>query len=347
MSNLRIAGIIIGILGLLATFLIYRGPKWKRANFILFSLFNLCLIASGINPNLVNILRDMLSLQQYQYGRLLALLIVSAIFLLFYSFNTKSKLESLRIQVDKLIRSLGTADFEEKNKVEEKIRPITIVIPAYNEADNLEELLPRMPKQIEGLDVGVIVVDDGSQDNTSEIVEDYGYYSIHNKINRGQGAASRLGYDVLQKYDVQVGVTMDADNQHMPEDIERLVKPILENTYDFVIGSRVLGEQEHIIWFRNLGIKIFSWILNVATGLRITDCSSGFKAFNVSRLKLLNLTEDQFQSAEVLIEAIRKGLSVGEVPIRVNRRRHGKSKKGRDWSYGLSFAKSIVKAWWK
>ena len=151
----------------------------------------------------------------------------------------------------------------------------------------------------------------------------------------------------MQKYDVPIGVTMDADNQHKPEDIEPMVKPILENKCDLVIGSRVLGEQEHVIWLRNLGIKIFSWIINFATGLRITDCSSGFKAFNVTRSRLLNLTEDQFQSAEVLIEARRKGLSVGEVPIKVSRRRHGKSKKGRDWNYGLSFAKTIMKVWWK
>ena len=85
MSGLRIAGLIIGLIGLISTFLIYRGPKWKRLNFIFFSLVNISLIAITINPNVVNFLRDLLALQQYQYGRILALLIASNIVLMFIS----------------------------------------------------------------------------------------------------------------------------------------------------------------------------------------------------------------------------------------------------------------------
>ncbi|MBW1796397.1 MAG: DUF2304 domain-containing protein [Deltaproteobacteria bacterium] len=95
MSNLRIVGLVIGVIGLLSTFLIYRGPKWKRSNFVLFSLFSLGLIIITINPDVVNFLRDALSLQEYQYGRLIALLIISNIFLLFFSFYIKSKLENI------------------------------------------------------------------------------------------------------------------------------------------------------------------------------------------------------------------------------------------------------------
>ena len=347
MSNLRIAGIILGILGLIATLIMYRGPKWKRLNFTLFSFINICLVAISVNPNLFNLVRDMLALQEYQYGRLLALLIVSTLFLLFYSFNTKSKLESVRIQLDKLIRSLGTAEFDEESYILEKIKSIMIVIPAYNEAQNLNELLSLIPKQINGKDVGVLVVDDGSEDNTVEVVCKNGYLIVSNRINRGQGAASRLGYDILIKYNVPFGVTMDADNQHRPEDIEKLVKSILENKYDLVIGSRILGGHEKVSWIRSIGITILSWIINLITGLRVTDCSSGFKAFNVKRLKNLKLTEDQFQSSEVLIEASKKGLRIGEVPITINRRKYGQSRKGTDWIYGFNFAKTILKTWWR
>ena len=86
MSGLRIVGLIIGIIGLIATFLFYRGPKWNRINFVFFSLFNIALIAVTINPNVVNFLRDLLSLQEYQYGRILALLIISNLILSFFSF---------------------------------------------------------------------------------------------------------------------------------------------------------------------------------------------------------------------------------------------------------------------
>ena len=80
------------------------------------------------------------------------------------------------------------------------------------------------------MEVGVIVVDDGSSDDTSKVVEEMGHLCIRNIICRGQGAASRLGYDVLIANDVQIGVTMDADNQHQPEDIEPLILPILEDS---------------------------------------------------------------------------------------------------------------------
>jgi hypothetical protein len=347
MSNLRIAGIIVGMLGLLVTFLMYRGPKWKKGNFILFSLFNLSLVVACVNPNLVNFLRDLLSLQEYQYSRLFTLLIISIIFLLFYAFNTKTRLENLRIQMDKLIRNLGTTDFESKNEVKDRMKPIMIVIPAYDEAENLKELLPKIPKDINAQEVGVLVVDDGSRDATANVVYNHGYLCVSNRINRGQGAASRLGYDILLKYNVEIGVTMDADNQHMPEDIEKLIRPILENKYDLVIGSRILGGHEKVNWLRNVGITVLSWIVNLVTGLRVTDCSSGFKAFNVRKLIDLDLTEDQFQSSEVLIEASKNGLQIGEVPIRVRLRKHGQSKKGTDWNYGLSFAKTIIKTWWR
>lgn len=347
MSNLRLFGCIIGIIGLFATFLFYRGPKWKRSNFVFFSLFNLALIVITVNPDSVNFLRDLLSLQASQHGRLIALLILSNIFLLFFVFYTKSKVENHRIQFDELIRNLGIGYLENNDEIIDKIKPIMVVIPAYNEAENLNELLSRMPDQIGGTHVGVLVVDDGSKDDTVQVTQKYHHMVVSNRINRGQGAASRLGYDILKKYNVSVGITMDADNQHRPEDLEKLVGPILDDTLDLVIGSRILGDQEKVSRFRNIGILLFSKIINYITGMKITDCSSGYKAFNIQKIKDLQLTEDQFQAAEVLIEARKKGLRIGEVPITITRRKHGCSKKGTDWSYGFYFTKTILKTWWR
>jgi len=347
MSNLRIAGMIVGVVGLIFTFLMFRGPKWKRWNFVSYSVMNLALILVCINPNVVNFARDVLSLRQNQHGRILALLIMSNLFLLFFSFYNRTKIDTLRFQMDKLTRNLSTGDLEKEVEVHGEIKPIMIVIPAYNEAKNLESLLPRLPGQIRGLRVGVLVVNDGSEDETVQVVHRFGHLAISNKINRGQGAASRIGYDVLTKHGAAIGVTMDADNQHRPEDLEIMVTPILEGRYDLVIGSRVLGQQERESWARHMGVGFFSWIITAVTGVRITDCSSGFKAFRIESLKKLNLTEDQFQSAEVLIEARKKGLEICEVPIAINRREHGVSKKGRDWSYGFNFTKTIIKAWWR
>jgi hypothetical protein len=126
-----------------------------------------------------------------------------------------------------------------------------------------------------------------------------------------------------------------------------MIEPILSGVCDLVIGSRVLGTHEKVNWFRNTGILLFSKIISVITGKTFTDSSSGFKAFNVERLKDIRLTENQFQSAEVLIESCKKGLKIGEVPIVINRRTHGKSKKGKDLMYGFNFAKTILKTWWR
>ncbi len=347
MSSLRLFGIIVGVIGLLATFLVYRGPKWKRVNFTVFSIINICLIAISANPNFINFTRDILSLQQYQYGRLLALLIISSLFLLFYSFNTKSKLESLRIQMDKLVRNLGVTYFEERVKLKDNIKPIMVLLPAYNEAENLKELLTRLPGQICGIETGVLVVDDGSDDETFLVSSNAGVSVVKNPINRGGGAALRLGYDLLQKGGCQICVTMDADGQHQPEEIEKLVYPIKNDVYEFVIGSRILGQSEKGSLFRLTGVYLFGWIISLLLGKKITDPSSGFRAFKMETIGPVSLYEDQYHTSELIIKAAKNGKRIGEVPITILKRRHGKSKKGSDWKYGLNFAKAIVKAWWK
>ena len=140
---------------------------------------------------------------------------------------------------------------------------------------------------------------------------------------------------------------MDADNQHLPEEIEKLVAPVLNDEYDLVIGSRILGESHESSMMRSTGIHLFTRAINVITGLRLTDCSSGFRAFNVQKMSSLNLREDQFQTAEVIVEAVKKGLRIAEVPITIVKRNYGSSKKGRDIKYGLFFAKTILKSWWR
>jgi glycosyltransferase involved in cell wall biosynthesis len=305
------------------------------------------IIAISANPNIVNIARDILALERYQYGRILALLIISITFLVFFSLYSYFKVDALKLHFDKLIRNLCVNDFKEQQYESNFIKPIMVVIPAYNEESNLIELLPKIPNNIYDMDVGVLVVDDGSEDNTVQIVKELGHHVISNKINRGQGAASRIGYDVLTKFNAQIGVTMDADNQHRPEDLKTMIAPIIEQRCDLVIGSRILGDHVKDSHLRNMGINFFSWIISLVMGARVTDSSSGFKAFNVSKMKSLQFTEDQFQSAEVLIEARKKGLRICEVPITITHRKHGISKKGRDLSYGLNFAKTIIKAWWR
>jgi len=346
-SNLRLIGLIVGIIGLIITFFFYRGPKWKKTNFVISALFNILLIAVCLNPNLLNSLRDFFALKEAERGRILALLIVSNIFLFFFTLYIKSKLDDSRHQFDLLVRSLGLEDIETSHDINTKIKPIMVIIPALNEAENLKCLLDNIPDKVMDYDVGVIVIDDGSDDDTYGVALESGHLVARNRINRGQGAASRLGYDILKKYGVKIGVTMDADNQHLPSDIEKLVVPILNGKYDFIVGSRILGEQHGGSFIRSTGVHVFSRIINIATGLKLTDCSSGFKAFNMDKMAEIDLREEQFQAAEVLVKVSKKGLRISEVPISVMSRRFGHSKKGTNVMYGMSFFKTILKYWWR
>jgi len=343
-SSLRFVGLISGLIGLIATFVFYRGPKWKRFYFIFFSFFNLSLIAIAINPNVVNFLRDLLSLEKYQYGRILALLIMSIIFLMFFSLYSVSKVENFRLQFDQLVRTLGLGNLEIAS---ENVKPIMVVIPAYNEAENLKVLIPKIPQKIRDIEVGVLVVDDGSDDQTIQIVQECRHLVVSNLINRGGGAALRLGYDILKNANGKICVTMDADGQHRPEDIEKLVSPIIDNQYDVVIGSRILGNREKDNPIRAAGVYFFGVIISSILGKKITDPSSGFRAFKIDKMKSINLYEDQYHTSELVIEAVKKDLNVGEVPVSILKRKYGKSKKGRDLKYGLHFARIIVKTWWR
>jgi glycosyltransferase involved in cell wall biosynthesis len=242
---------------------------------------------------------------------------------------------------------VGGEGVEDLLKTEIAGKEIMVIIPAYNEAENLKELLKRIPDKIKEKNVGVLVIDDGSSDDTKDVVIQAGHLVAQNKINRGQGAASRLGYDVLVRNNVPIGVTMDADNQQLPEEIATLVEPVLNNEYDLIIGSRILGTTYKNTLMRTIGVYFFTKVVNLATGLKLTDCSSGFKAFNVDKINKLNLREEQFQSTEVILEAAKKGLRIGEVPMTVVERKYGVSKKGPDLKYGLFFAKTILKTWWR
>ncbi|MBF0473150.1 MAG: glycosyltransferase family 2 protein [Nitrospirae bacterium] len=347
MTNLRIFGLFCGLVSLIFTFRYYRRDRWNRTNFLLLFSFTIFLILVNINPNILNSLRDLLSFEKMQYGRIIALLILSDLFLLFYTFYIRANLDSSHEQFDLLIRKLSASSISDVEIESLRSKAIIIVMPAYNEEENLKTLLPKIPSEIRGLSVGVLVLDDGSTDETVNVVKSMNFVCIQNIIHRGQGAANRLGYDILLSLNTQICVTMDADNQHRPEDLETLISAILDKNYDLVIGSRMIGATEKNSPLRLAGVVIFSWIISRITGIKLTDCSSGYKAMNRKWLKTIKLREDQFQATEVIISTAKGGLSIGEVPITMAVRIHGKSKKGPDLTYGLHFARVLFKTWIK
>jgi glycosyltransferase involved in cell wall biosynthesis len=222
---------------------------------------------------------------------------------------------------------------------------IAIVIPAWGEAENLSKLLPRVPTDIGGVPAAVLVVDDGSKDDTPDAALRGGAVLARLPENRGGGAALRAGYALMVGAGAGVVVTMDADGQHRPEDLASLVEPVLSGRVQLVQGSRVLGSAESGPFARELGVAFFNRLVRILTGVRVTDCSNSFRAMQTEILPKLDLRQPQFHAAEFLIEALSRSISFEEVPVSVLRRQHGRSKKPATLRYGFGFSLAIISAW--
>ena len=347
LSLLRTVGLATGILMMAANFYYHRGPRWSRSVFGLITLSAIALIVVSLAPKTVNGLQDMLSLQGFAYGRLLALTIITSFASILLALYTKARADSLQRLLDRVVggdtaeRVLSTPGF----LVE--IKPIMILIPALNEETNLDLLLPKIPRTIAGKEIGVLVLDDGSTDGTGKVARAHNCLVARNSVNRGQGAAFRVGYTILRRCGTEIAVTMDGDYQHRPEDLPTMIAPLIESNADFVIGSRVLGSADAGSPLRSAGVVLLSRMISLLCGQRITDCSSGFRAFRMTSMSRLDLREDQYQTSEVIIEAAKKGLKIVEVPIHINLRMHGESRKGPNMRYGFFFVKTMVKTWWR
>lgn len=347
LSFIRILGLSAGVFILAVNFLYHRGTRWSRSAFILASLLAIGLIVVSADPGTVNGLPSLLSLGGFPYGRLLSLTILTSFAGILLALYAKARADHLHRLLDRIVcadtteRALASPEFTAP------ANPICIIICALDEADNLGQLLPRIPRTIEGMAADVLVVDDGSSDGTGRIARSHGCLVARNSVNRGQGAALRVGYLIAKARGAQFVVTMDADNQHRPEDLPVMLAPLINRHADFVIGSRQLGGADAASALRAAGVVLFSRLISLLSARPITDCSSGFRAFRMSSLPTLELREDQYQTSEVIIEAAKKGLRIVEVPIHITVRMHGESRKGHNFRYGFFFMKAMVKTWWR
>ena len=224
-------------------------------------------------------------------------------------------------------------------------RTVAVVVPAYNEADNVGQVLDRIPAEVCGVATATLVIDDGSRDGTEEVAGAHGATVARHVINRGGGAALRTGYRLLADSGAQIVVTLDADGQHLPEEMERLVKPVLDGEVDVAHGSRVLGHADRNHFARELGIVFFNRLVSLITRTHVSDCSNGYRAVRTTVLPQLVLRQEQFHTSEFMIEAIKRGIPAKEIPITVEQRLHGHSKKPAVFRYGVGFANAIVRTW--
>ena len=340
-------GILLGVCTLLATFGLFRRARIRRFDFSVALLLSLGLIVVASVPNSMNLLRDMFFLEREQFSRLIAILILSNLGLWLLLLYTRIRWSNQSIQFDLLVRNLGIAEFGRRYPEMQALPPVVVVIPAYEEEGNITAILREMPERVCDLPLAVLVIDDGSSDDTAREAREAGALVVSSAINRGGGAALRMGFDIARALGAEIIVTMDADGQHLPSELDRLVEPIVRREFEIVIGSRILGAHESDSAVRHIGIHVFNWLIRLLTSVRITDCSNGYRAFRVESLGRLILRQDQFYTSELIIEAAKKRIAIGEAPVTVKLRASGESKKGRDWSYGLSFARTVVKTWWR
>ncbi len=348
LSSLRVIGLLVSLFIIVSTFRRFRDRRIRRLEATFRWLVGAGLATVSLFPSSVNFLRSLLALESHTHGRLLALLLVSNLLIWLLFFRERGKLFLLQRGVDKLLRHLP-AEAALRQGLRECLDGVgvLVVMPAFNESDSIGQVLARVPDNLQGFAVGTVVIDDGSDDSTAEAVRDAGHAVISHPFQRGQGAALRLGYDLARLLGARIVVTLDSDGQHHPEEIDRLIEPICDDSKDFVIGSRLLGTREADSRFRLVGIHLNNLVINLLAGTRISDCSSGFKAIRVAALDRVFLAEDQFQAAEAIISAAHNGLRIGEAPITVSRRLSGQSKKGGNLRYGLNFTRTVFKAWWR
>lgn len=190
---------------------------------------------------------------------------------------------------------------------------ITIAaMPAYNEAHSIAEVINGCKKYVDK----VVVVDDGSTDNTVDIAESLGAYVIRHEINRGYGAALRNCFETARKLGAGSMVIIDSDGQHDPSEIPKLLDP-LRNGFDLVIGSRfVNGNGKNVPIYRKFGMKVLDVATYLAGGLNVTDSQSGFRAYGRKAIENINLKgTDMSAGSEILIQARDYRLKFTEVEI--------------------------------
>ncbi len=191
---------------------------------------------------------------------------------------------------------------------------LLIVIPAFNEEETIGEVILKA----KAFSPEVLVYDDGSTDNTADVAEKNGAIVIRNARNRGYGRALNTLFQTAIIMKVDIIITIDSDGQHDPEQIPRLLQPLIENKADVVIGSRFLNSDDkiNVPKYRSFGIQTITKFTQAACFDKITDATSGFRAYTVNSLSKLQLVENGMAiSTEILLKANESNLRIVEVPI--------------------------------
>lgn len=342
LTALRSAGLLVAVT--IVAYALIRRHSLRNVDVLI-------LLAAGIGLAIVSgtevtdRLLSAFSFEKGNGGRILGLAVFAIFILFLLILRALSQAARNSRQLSAVLEGLAWEEFRQADLPARFRGRVAILVPAYNEAENIGHVLDLIPAEVCGVQTAVLVVDDGSRDGTGDVAAEHGAIVARHVINRGGGAALRTGYRLMVDSGAEVVVTLDADGQHLPSEMERLVKPVLEGEVDVAHGSRVLGQADRNHFARELGIVFFNRLVSLITRTHVTDCSNGYRAVRTAVLPQLVLRQEQFHTSEFMIEAIKRGIPAREVPITVERRLHGHSKKPAVVRYGLGFANAIVRTW--
>jgi hypothetical protein len=342
LTAIRAAGLVLAV-GI-AAYAIWRRHTLRNADVLILLLvaFGLAIVAGTEIPDAI---LEAFSFRRENGTRIVGVAIFAILILFLLVLRALSQGSRITGELSAVLEGLAWEQFRAAGHPARFKDKLGVLVPAYNEADNVGEVLDRIPPAVCGMETAVLVVDDGSRDDTQRVAAGHGAVVARHVINRGGGAALRTGYRLLADSGAQIVVTLDADGQHLPEEMELLVKPIVDGEVAVAHGSRVLGEAERNHPAREAGIVFFNKLVSFITRTHVTDCSNGYRAVRADVLPQLVLRQEQFHTSEFMIEAIKRGIPAKEVPVTVVSRLSGHSKKPAVVRYGMGFANAIVRTW--
>lgn len=212
---------------------------------------------------------------------------------------------------------------------------LIIQIPCYNEEATLPRTLADLPREIDGIDtIEVLIINDGSTDDTVKVAREHGVnYVVSFPQNKGLAKVFNAGIDACLKLGADIIVNTDADNQYCGDDIEKLIRPILNGDAEIVIGDRNTGEIEHFSWIKKKLQRYGSWVVRHLSDTDIPDATSGFRAFSREADLQMNVVTRFTYTLETIIQAGKKNLVVSHVPIRTNEKLRESKLFSSNWQY--------------
>jgi glycosyltransferase involved in cell wall biosynthesis len=228
---------------------------------------------------------------------------------------------------------------------------LIIQIPCFNEAETLTITLNDLPKELDGIDIiEFLIINDGSTDDTVRVAGEWGVHHIVNfKRNKGLAKAFMAGLDASLRNGADIIVNTDADNQYVGEDIAKLVKPILDEQADIVIGARPINQTAHFSFLKKRLQRFGSWVVRKASRTDVPDAPSGFRAYSREAAIGLNVINDYTYTLETIVQAGRNQMAITSVPIRTNPELRESRLMKSMWSYVKISMLTIVRAlmWYK